>query len=377
MYFSPDHTEQILTLLFAAFCTVSMIQLLYTLWIHGSLLRKNEQITGNQLPAISVIICARNEADNIFKNLAIILEQDYPKFEVIVVNHQSTDDSKYILHAMQQTYKHLRVIEIAKNNHLKHGKKLPLSMGIKGAKYPYIMLTDADCQPTNRGWLIAMARNFSDSKPIVLGYGPYISTGGFLNKMIRFDTAWVGMNYLGSARAGFGYMGVGRNMGYTKELFMQSSGFKNHYALLSGDDDLFFQEIAKNKNYSIEIDPNSFVYSEPKDTWQDWFNQKRRHFTTAPHYKVIKKWMLGTYPLTLFLQLLTFVILLFNPTFRMMSLLIFIGVFGIKWIIQGRCMLKLKETNLIPLFPFLEIIYFGILPIIYFGGDNKRKERWR
>jgi cellulose synthase/poly-beta-1,6-N-acetylglucosamine synthase-like glycosyltransferase len=376
MYFSPEQIRYFLDVFFVALCTAGAIQLIYTSIIHGGLLRKQKETPNDILPPVSIVVCARNESDNIYNHLPLLLTQDYPNFEVVIVNHQSTDDSKYILYAFQQEYPNLYVIEITRNQHLRMGKKMPLSMGIKGAKYDHVLLTDADCEPRSNQWLKSMASQFSEKNEIVLGYSPYKKENGWLNSLIRFDTTWIGMNYLGAARNGLGYMGVGRNMGYKKELFYKVSGFKKHYSVLSGDDDLFFQTIAK-KNYTINIQDEAFVSSIPKDSFEDWIHQKRRHLTTAPHYKVIKKWMLGIYPATLFILVLSFVILLFDEKWKLVASAIFVSVVLFKWLIQGYCFRKLKEPNLIWYLPFLEILYFSLMPYVYYGINNKSKLRWR
>jgi hypothetical protein len=99
-----------------------------------------------------------------------------------------------------------------KNQHLKPGKKLSITLGVKGAKFEHLILTDADCRPASRNWLKSIAENFSNEKQIVLGYGPYKKEKGFLNRLIRFDTTWIGMNYFSMALAKLPYMGVGRNL---------------------------------------------------------------------------------------------------------------------------------------------------------------------
>jgi cellulose synthase/poly-beta-1,6-N-acetylglucosamine synthase-like glycosyltransferase len=376
MFFSPDHTRSFLDIVFILLCSTAFLQLIYVVFIHGGILRKAKPLSKSDLPPVSIVVCARNESENIYKHLPLLLNQDYPKFEVVIVNHQSTDDTKYILYAFKQEFPNLHVVEITRNQHLKLGKKLPLSMGIKGAKYDYVLLSDADCEPSSDQWLRSMAEQFSPKKEIVLGYSPYQRKKGFLNALIRFDTTWIGMNFLGAARNNMGYMGVGRNMAYRKELFQKVNGFKKHYSVLSGDDDLFFQTIA-NKNYTINLDPESFVYSIPKETFSDWVFQKRRHLTTASHYKVIKKLLLGIYPLTLFLLLFSFVILLFDEKWKLPAIAIFAGVILVKWLIQGRCFRRLKEPQLVFFLPFMELLYFGLLPFIYYGINNKSKLRWR
>lgn len=329
---------------------------------------KNEQ-----LPPLSVVIAARNEADNIYENIPFIMSQDYPEFEVIVVINQTVDESKYILMAYQQSYKNLRFSVLEKNKHIKPGKKLPLHIGIKAAKYEHVVITDADCKPASNNWLQEIGSSFSEDKHLVLGYGPYEKEVGFLNKVIRFDTAWIAINYFSFALSKLPYMGVGRNLAYTKKLFNQVQGFKSHYAISSGDDDLFIQEAA-NRNYVIQIKPPSYMYSKGKTTWTDWFQQKSRHYTTAPNYQVIKKTLLGIYPLSLILMYVSCFILLLDEQFRLLTLIILGVILSIKWIVQGLCFRKINEKSFIAWLPLTEILYTIGLPILYYTSDNKNSK---
>lgn len=377
MYFSPEQLFLLSTILLVTFGLSVLIQLYYTIWVHGSLLRKEKVTPPLKYPSISVIIAARNEAENLTKNLGAVLTQDYPSFEVIVVNHQSIDDSKYVLHIYKQSYPHLKVIELERNHHQKVGKKLPLSVGIKGAKNEHLVFTDADCLPSSDQWLKEISAQFDDKKQIVMGYGPYNKTKGFLNALIRFDTAWIAMNYLGAAKSGIPYMAVGRNMAYTQSVYHNVQGFKSHYSVLSGDDDLFIQDAAKKKNYTICLSPDAFCYSDAKETWQEWVTQKQRHFSTSKYYKVFKKWMLGIYPLSLLILLLSFVTLLFNEQYRWLCLGVFVAVFVLKWIVQGLIYKKLKEKKFVPFLPFLELGYFLLLPYLFYRTERNRKGTWK
>ncbi|MCB0476797.1 MAG: glycosyltransferase [Crocinitomicaceae bacterium] len=329
----------------------------------------------NNYPPISVIIAARNEDENLDTFLPKILKQKYPEFEVIVVNHQSVDYTKMIVGELEKKYSNLRMITIERSPHLKVGKKLPLTVGVKGAKYENLIFTDADCEPASENWLKLMARNFNQ-KEIVLGYGPYKKQKGFLNKLIRFDTVSSAINYLGLAKAGICYMAVGRNMGYTKDLFFEVGGFKNHYNLISGDDDLFIQEAAKNRNFAVELNPESFVYSEPKKTWIDWLNQKRRHFTTAPEYKSSHKRWIGLKPLSLLIFYITFTFLIISSPFAFFILAIFGFRLIISWILNGMLFARFKSEDLIIFFPFMELIHLVVIPTIYYTNDVKRKGKW-
>lgn len=374
----PSFELNFASIICCVFLIMAITQLIYVIFINGKLsfYKDKESRKSNNHPPLSIIISARNESDNLYENLPSILDQDYPKFEVIVVNHQSIDESYNILNAYAQQYSNLRVIEVERSQHLKPGKKLPLTIGIKGAKFEHLVFTDADCKPSSNQWLKSMSLQFSDSKEIVLGYGPYIKRRGLLNKIIRFDTTWIAMNYFSMALAKQPYMGVGRNLAYTKDVFNSVSGFKSHYSITSGDDDLFIQESATKSNFAINLDPDSFCYSEGSSSWSSWYLQKTRHFTTSSRYNVIKKALLGIYPLSLLILSISFVSLLFNEEFRWFSLISFIFVLLVKWWIQGRCFVKLNEKSFIKLLPFYDLAYAIILPILFYTTDKNEVRKW-
>jgi len=353
-------------------------QLIYTFLIHGKLafFREKKVLSGDELPPVSVIIAARNEADNIYENLPFILDQNYPEFEVIVINHQSVDESSHLLNAYQRQYPNLHIIEIARNQHLRPGKKLSITLGVKGAKYDHLVLTDADCKPASRNWLRSIASRYTAGTELVLGYGPYAKKKGFLNRVIRFDTAWIAMSYFSMALAKLPYMGVGRNLAYTRFLFYEVHGFKSHYSLPSGDDDLFIQEAAKKRNFRIDIDPESFCFSEPSETWKSWVRQKTRHYSTSDRYQVIKKSLLGIYPLTLLFTMVSFVILILNSEYRLISLCVFGLLLIVKWWIQAKCMIRLGERKFAYFIPLWDLFYTVLIPALYYSGEKKRPNRW-
>jgi cellulose synthase/poly-beta-1,6-N-acetylglucosamine synthase-like glycosyltransferase len=374
----PAFDFDIKTILFVLLAFAVLIQLLFTIFIHGRLafFKVKAPANASNLPPVSVIIAARNESDNLYENLPLILEQDYPEFEVIVVNHQSSDDSAYLLNAYARQYPNLKIIEVARSKHLKLGKKLPITIGIKGAKNDLLVLTDADCKPNSKNWLKHVSQELSSGKDLVIGYSPYARKKGFLNKLIRFDTAWIGMNYLSMALARIPYMSVGRNLAYTKHLFESVKGFKSHYAIPSGDDDLFVQDAAKNNNYSICIAKDAFMISEPHESFSGWLRQKTRHFSTSSHYKVFKKLLLGIYPLSMLIMHFSFIILLCDSEFRWLSLSLFLITTIIKWWIQGRCLKKLEGEKFIPFLPFWDLFYALIMPVLFYTTDKKETVKW-
>lgn len=353
------------------------MQFLFTTLIHARLsFYKNKTHKIEKPVGVSIIIAARNESDNLYENLPSILNQDYPEFEVIVVNNQSIDDSGWLLTAFQQQYKNLHIVELEKNKHIRPGKKLPITLAIKGAKYDYFLLTDVDCKPKSNQWIKKMTSKFVNKNEIVIGYAPYVKNKGFLNKIIRFDVAWVGINYISMSLSQLPYMATGKNLAYSKKIFNSVNGFKTHYAVSSGDDDLFIQEAAKNSNYCVEIDPETFCYAPAPSSWTSWMAEKAKNYATSGRHKLIKKWVLGIYPLTLILMWFLFVPLLFVTDFRNLSLGIFLFVLVYKWFIQGRCMMKLKENNFIKFLPIWDLLYALLMPVIYYLTERQKFYKW-
>ena len=270
-----------LGLFFAAFLT----QMGYYLLVYLKLPLYKPAKKRKSAKSVSVIICAKNEEENLEQFLPRVLEQDYPEFEVVVVNDCSTDGTEQLLSEMSVRYKHLRYTSIPSNEKFLHGKKLAVTIGLKSARYNHVLLTDADCYPASNLWLQKMTSNFTSEKKIVLGYGGYERRKGLLNLLIRYETVFTAIQYLSYAIGGRPYMGVGRNLAYEKFLFFNNKGFASHYHLSSGDDDLLVNEIAVKENTAVEISKESHTLSIPKTSFRNWIKQKKRHLSAGVHYK--------------------------------------------------------------------------------------------
>jgi cellulose synthase/poly-beta-1,6-N-acetylglucosamine synthase-like glycosyltransferase len=307
---------------------------------------------------VSVVICARDEADQIEKNLPGVLAQQYKStHQVIVVNDNSMDDTKYFLEGLYKEFKQLHIVELKQEAMHIPGKKFPLSMGIKAAKYEILLLTDADCIPATEHWVSTMQDAFNPGIEIVLGYGAFKKRKGMLNGLVRFDAFHSALQYFSYALAGQPYMGVGRNLAYKKELFFQHKGFASHHHIAGGDDDLFINAVATSSNTAVVLDKDAFTLSTPPSNWKEWVRQKMRHNSTGRYYKLKDRLKLGTYLLShfLFYPLLIAGFLTFAWQYVLM-------VFAIRFIIQGvvffRCMKKLNESDLFPYYLLWDIWMF-------------------
>lgn len=370
-----------LTFEFIVFCAFGLIiidQLYYYWFVFAKLAYYKPPKWKSKKEAISIVICAKNEYSNLKKNLPQILNQDYPDFEVIVVNDASGDYTHELLEDLEREYSHLKIVNIRENLNFFSGKKFALSIGIKSAKNDLLLLTDADCYPNSNQWISKMIEPFTSKKvEIVLGYGPYETKKGLLNALIRFDTIHVAMQYFSFAIKRKTYMGVGRNLAYRKSLFLKSKGFISHYKLMSGDDDLFINSVATKTNTRIQLHPDSYTFSEPESTYVKWMNQKRRHLSTAKYYKPRFKFILGKYAFSQLLMygLLT-TLLVFN--YHIIWVLGFLLIrFINQYIVTKSCMSQLNEQKLLLFSPILELILFLNHFLLSVSNVISKQNKWK
>ncbi|MDD2563737.1 MAG: glycosyltransferase [Salinivirgaceae bacterium] len=365
-------------LLFATFCTAVAIQIMFYLFIYFRvILHKNKNYSTTQNP-ISVVICARNEEENLEKNLPLICNQDHPNHEVFVILDACTDNSLYVMENLIKTNSNLRYSTIVKDSKFSHGKKLALTVGIKGAQNNTLLLTDADCYPISTDWIKYMTSHIEKERKIVLGYGKYEPEKGILNPLIRYDAFFIAQQYLGFALAGIPYMGVGRNLAYTKDIYTSQKGFSSHAHIESGDDDLLINAAAKRKNCIVEINHKAHTMTKAPKTLKKWKQQKRRHLTTAHLYKKTDKILLALEPTTRLLTWFAPIPLYFIPEWQIPALILSLARFMIFITITKLNMYKLNERGLWLLSPIFDII----LPLfsawfIIKNHTNKKPISWK
>ncbi|HEY1112899.1 MAG TPA: glycosyltransferase [Chitinophagaceae bacterium] len=361
-------------LIFTAFVVITLVQLFYYLYFFRRVAyyHPKEKEQSQQHP-VSVIICARDEDENLARHLPGVLVQDYATtHEVIVVNDNSVDDSKYILDELKKTFKMLQVVDLAQEAKLIAGKKFPLSIGIKEAKHEIVLLTDADCVPATDKWVYKMQDAFHNGVEVALGYGAYTKGPGFLNKAIRFETFHTALQYFGYALAGKPYMGVGRNLAYRKDVFFRNKGFSAINHIPSGDDDLFINRVANGKNTTVVLDPEAFTLSKPKQTWKDWKRQKTRHYSTSKFYKKSHQFLLGLYTGSYFLFYPLFVLSLvfFDWRLALIPLVVRLLTLAIVW---RKAMKRFNEDDLFGWFLFWDIWLFFYY--IFFASSLWKRPR--
>jgi len=344
--------------------------------------RKEKIIDSNSTPftpLVSVIVCAKNESENLIRFLPSVLQQDYPEYQVIVVNDSSEDDSELVLAKLKSEYPHLYYTSIPKDKKFSHGKKLAITIGVKAATHDYLVFTDADCKPATNQWLKEMVRGFEPKdKEIVLGFGGYMKQKGFVNLLVRYDTFFTALQYMGFALSKKPYMGVGRNLAYKKELFINNNGVRNHSKILSGDDDLFVKETATKRNVSVITNSKSHTFSISPENFYEWRIQKARHYTTAPYYKFSVKAELFFEP---FFREIFWVAIIYNiifTNFALVSAGFIVIYFLLKSMIWRKAAKTLNQGNLYWSVWLFDIIHPWLLLWAYLTNKTGTKNnKWK
>lgn len=374
------------------------IQLLYILFIFSrtALYRQSDARTPQTAPPVTIIVCAHNEHENLTELLPLLNAQHYPAFDVLVMDDRSTDGTTAFLENDIADLKHVQFIRIDKEHQHVTPKKYALTIGLKKATHPVVLLTDADCRPASPDWLAGMVAQLSDNTTdIVLGFSPYEHRPGLLNLLIRAETLFTAVQYVSLALAGRPYMGVGRNLLYRTRTFFDNKGFYTHKNVLGGDDDLFINEVATARNTAVCLDPDTFTWSKPKESWTDWRIQKRRHLNVGKYYKTGNKIRLGllsgSHVLTWVLGLVVGGTVLgyeltghsFTQT-EWLLLRLATGAFVFRllafWAIVGRISYRLAHTVhwlLMPVMDGMLAAYYGLAGLKTIFSKRNKRYYWR
>ncbi|GHN00871.1 glycosyl transferase family 2 [Cytophagales bacterium WSM2-2] len=353
------------------------VQIIYLAMLALAFHKANYGRSTETLPGVSVIVCAHDEEQNLRELVPALLTQECSEFEVIIVEDRCNDGTyDYLLQATKEDER-LKMVRVTQKPEHINGKKFALTLGIKAARYDWVLLTDADCRPAGNQWITSMMGDIQPQTKIVLGFSPYFKTGGLLNSFVRFESFLTGIQFIGFALMGKPYMGVGRNLAYRKELFLENKGFNSHLGVTGGDDDLFVNQHATRENTQVRIGSEAVMRSIAKTKWSDYLHQKFRHLSVGKRYKFVDKLLLTLFSLSLFLTWFLVVPAIFLSPWANSILIVFVVRIILMMILFHSLPRKLGDSFETWKTPFLDFMY-----VFYYLGTGAKalfakKVKWK
>lgn len=367
-----------LHVLFWLFVLMVSIQFVYYVFVFGKFsFAKSEQAVGKIKP-ISVIVCTKNDQNNIQKYIPILANQNYPNFEIVLIDDASNDDTLEVFEQLEKQFSNIKIVKVANNEAFWGNKKFALTLGIKAATHEHLLFTDSDCFPTSQNWISEMSSCFDNQKTIVIGFSNYqIKSNSLLSKLIRFESMFSATRYFSWAKIGKAYTGNGKNLAYTKAEFFKTNGFINHMKIRSGSDSLFINEASDSNNTAICFSNDSFTSSELKMNFKQWFNHLQRRSATATHYKIGDKFQIKLFHLSQIAVIaLPIVLLSYLFNWQIVTSLIFFR-YLFTWIILGYAASKLNEKKVMYLFPIVEIVLLVVQVNIFVANLFSKQTQWK
>lgn len=359
-----------------------MIQIVYYLVFYRKVFKHilEPDLETKQSIPVSVIIAARNEATRLENLLPVLLKQHYQNFEVVIADDRSSDGTCLLIRKQSEDNPMIKCVRIEDGETNKPGKKYALSKAIENASYNCLLFTDADCIPISDMWIARMVSKFKNNNTVVLGYGGYFGENNIVNALIRYDTDYIAMQYGSFALSGLPYMGVGRNILYSKKLWESGKGFSNHMEIASGDDDLFVQSHKKDTNFEVQFHPEAATRSIPPESFTDWKKQKMRHYSSSALYSTKLKIILALEPLSRIGLFILFVlgIIVLSPIFKTSLVIAYIVRLIIVYIVLGIFLKRFNEHGILKYLILFDFVVPCVQTYFYICGLFRlKKTTWK
>lgn len=347
----------------------TLIQAYQLLFVYLRLARYplHKKSTGSNHP-ISVIIYARNHAQELVKNISHWLEQEYATFELVIVNDCSWDDTEETLRQLLITYPQLKVVNVPIDDRFKRNKKFALSLGIKAAQYEHVLFTEADYLPQSKKWIAEMQAQFGEKTELVLGYTPYPKGAGFWSIFMRFDHFFRAINLLSFALNGKAYSAYGQNMAFTKTAFFAGKGYASHMHLNYGETDFFVNQHANRKNTAVALSPSSQVRSTKKQRYADFVKEAFTRMEVEKGYTFGKRFRLASVNVSIGLFYLSLLLLLLVHFSWHWVLGVYLFRLSLQYAVYFKIATRLQHQHLHWALPILEPIYYLhnlVLKVVY------------
>lgn len=340
-----------------------------------SVLKIRQSEKSEKMPALSIIIAAQNEAENLSKNIPEILKQNYTDFELIVINDRSIDETEEVLISLEKRHSNFRFFNANPNDQFP-GKKNALKTGIDNATSDYLVFTDADCIPASLDWLRHFGKSFNKGNQLVIGFGLFQKEDNLINWLYRLDSIRIAIRYLTAAVLFRPYMAVGRSFGYTKTLFHEVNGFSTHEKIKSGDDDLFIQSIPLETKHDVVLE--ALTISQTPKTLNEWITQKKRHLEAGKSYSVKSLILLTIIDLSDFVSVFGLAYFLVNGNYFLLPILVLMVI--LRYLVHAVSVHNMQRVMCYESVPIKEIFldaFMSLLnPLFSVASQLRHSKEW-
>ena len=353
--FSAEFISLLPMILLYIFIAIVVVQLFYYLGVFSSFsFSKQNENNPKRIP-ISVIVYARNQAEEVKRLLPNLINQNYHDYELVLLDNASSDDTLYIFKEYAQLFPNIRLCQVDNNEAFWNNKKYAQTLAIKASKNEYLLFIDAEENIDSEYWIMAMASNFTLNKTIILGPEMYKKTKGFFNKIIRFDTVFAQLHSFSWTNYGAPFSYFSKNIGYKKEEFYKVNGYITHMNNRLGEREFFLNEASKSKNTTFTITKNAFVYLEPILKLKDWKLKKREDEMILSSLNFSTRFKVRFFNTSQFLFFIFAITLLSLQIEWIITSILIAFRYLVSWIVVGKTTSKFQQKDLIWLFPILEI----------------------
>lgn len=374
------HNPKVALAILILFVATTAIQLAYYYIVYGKFVfrRKKEALSLREVP-LSVVVVVRDNASQVLQTLPRLLEQQYPNYEIVVVNDRCPDEqSLFAINEYRKRYSNVKFIDLRDAVSTSRGYKMATSMGIKCASYDNIVVTGPDCLPSSEHWLANISQKFQNSKKIVLGYSTFIKRKTPYNIFLHFDKVVGALQYFSHALWNSTYRGDFNNIAFARNLFYNQKGFTSFNHLEWGEEDLFISRIATPTNVSVEYSPESSIIKQNIPSYGYWRLHKISLFYTRKFNSLKNKLLLSFYNIT---NLLFYTLLVFGIVFCLKAPAILYSIIGVAvariaslYIVFGIGAKKLNERQIIPHLLFYDLLFSILNPLYWLSSKFNHKK---
>lgn len=367
-----------------AFGVVILCLLAYYFGLFGRFSFRKERPIGNStdLPPVSIIITARDQSHLLINSLPLLLSQEYPEYEVVLVNDKSRDETPQVVLEYKNRFHHLHYVNLASSISTIAGKKYPLENGIQAAKYDILVFTDAGSMPSSPYWLQHLASRFVRKKNVALGHVTYPQDNTMNNRLLHYDALFTTVQAFSYNISGFPVMADDRNLAYKKSMFFKhQEKFLAHPRLPFGEDSIFINEVAKRDACDVAASKEAVVV-QPKITFSKWFRSKKYALVCRSYYRFFPRLWIKLYNWNAFLfyglSALTIALAIIEKAWIVLGIACALLLLktGMQYLVMTKASKKIGEEHAVaPLF-FFDFLFVMLQPWIYIASKFE-KAKWK